>query len=148
MKNEEAFLDLLQQKQELMFNMYCITKDTVLNEKDVEEDAEIYVELMEARNELVEKLKNLDEEMNSLEYVTNKETASSSFKEKELTLHCAIKRTAERIINLDRAMSAKIPKIREHFQREVKKLNSSKSMRSVYEKDYIFSDGYYLDKKN
>jgi hypothetical protein len=128
-------LEDLQKKRELFSLIYDITNKTVFSGD--ENDADIYVGLMEERQELFNQIKILDE--GKSEGMPSKEA------ERILT---DIKVTINKIVSLDKAIETKSERIMNELKKSLKDVNQGMSASKSYIDHISTSDGMYFDQKN
>lgn len=115
---EETYRGLLLQKKELVFRLLRLTNDAALADESPENNAESYIGLVEAREEIINQLKELD---GSLEGA-----APPGMAEESASINREIKEMANQIARLELDVNKKALGIMTHFRREIGIVNNQK----------------------
>lgn len=123
---ETVFLSLLLQKKELVFRLLRMTNDTQLAETDAAANAERYIGLVEAREEVINELKKLNGEMANLQEPPGVSREAG-------LLNREIKEMLEQIVRLEPELREKAANIMKHLQQEIKNINNRKKISGAYD---------------
>lgn len=123
---ETVFLSLLLQKKELVFRLMRMMNDTPLTETDAAANAERYIGLVEAREEVINELKKLNGELANLQEPPGVSREAG-------LLNREIKEMLEQIVRLEPELRGKAANIRTHLQQEIKNINNRKKISGAYD---------------
>jgi len=153
-EKEKAIIALLEERNMLLYDVLSLTEPVKFHK----DDAEKYVELMEARQERFDKMKNIVDELEALgfDYTMNRHSEYSSsteisgsdeFKKSAEDLYNAGRAAAYRIKELDLSHKPIIEEIRAAFVEQIKTANERKNARNLYSDDNMPYDGGRLFNK-
>lgn len=142
-ENGSSLVDYLNQKREMLNEMLFLTKSVRFNGTDT--DAENYIALVEKRQEIMDKIHNLDMEADfSPEKI---DTLPIGLSKDAGLLWDNIKSLAAQIIELDKELLEKAEGIVNNLKGNMKIMQEGKSIRNIYSEDMTAYNGYYFDKR-
>jgi hypothetical protein len=142
-ENGSSLVDYLNQKREMLNEMLFLTKSVRFNGTDT--DAENYIVLVEKRQEIMDKIHNLDMEADfSPEKI---DTLPIGLSKDAGLLWDNIKSLAAQIIELDKELLEKAEGIVNNLKGNMKTMQEGKSIRNIYSEDMTAYNGYYFDKR-
>lgn len=142
-ENGSSLVDYLNQKREMLNEMLFLTKSVRFNGTDT--DAENYIALVEKRQEIMDKIHNLDMEADfSPEKI---DTLPIGLSKDAGLLWDNIKSLAAQIIELDKELLEKAEGIVNNLKGNMKTMQEGKSIRNIYSEDMTAYNGYYFDKR-
>ncbi|MBE6012797.1 hypothetical protein [Anaeropeptidivorans aminofermentans] len=142
-ENGSSLVDYLNQKREMLNEMLFLTKSVRFNGTDT--DPENYIALVEKRQEIMDKIHNLDMEADfSPEKI---DTLPIGLSKDAGLLWDNIKSLAAQIIELDKELLEKAEGIVNNLKGNMKTMQEGKSIRNIYSEDMTAYNGYYFDKR-
>ena len=131
MTDKDAYHSLLLQKKELVFRLLRMMNDAALKEASVEKNAERYIGLVEAREEIIGELKKLDGEMEQLGKLP-------SMSEETALLGQQIREMTDQIARLEPGIRKKASGIAVNLQRQISDINERKKISGLYEPGRLY----------
>jgi alpha-ketoglutarate-dependent taurine dioxygenase len=114
MTDAKEYRSLIEQKKGLVFELLRLSNDVELKEGTPEQGADRYADFVEAREELIAKLKALDQEM---EAFSGQELAEDSVELR--TMLQEIQTMIDQVIRLEPEIQRKALVLSTHFQRRI-----------------------------
>lgn len=128
---------LLEHKYDLIKEVFNITKDTTF--VGDENDSERYIELMEKRTDIFERIYALDSEI---------ESEKSTGFDKDVELNKKIKIKMQEIIDLDNENQPFIKKAKNELKHSIKNYKTGKNLNKGYAQYVALNEGMSFDTKN
>jgi len=125
----------LQKKSELLNRVLALTEAAVFT--GGEDDADVFISLIEARGELFDQIKILDDEIPDAALNTEAEAVLAD-----------IKKTAGRIYAVDKRHEAETARMMAGLKKSLKEIKDGRNVSQKYTDFIAVSDGMYFDKKN
>ena len=128
-------VELLRKKKELLTRVLAMTEAAVFTGD--EDDAQVYIDLTDARGELFSQIKILDDKISDTASCTEAEALSDD-----------VKAIARRIYALDEKNAAAAARIMDGFKKSLRDIKDGKNVSQKYTGFLPVSDGMYFDQKN
>jgi len=141
-ENEKLAIGLLEERNQLLYEVLGITEPVNLDKDDIEK----YVELIEARQEKFDRLYEIDEELKTYGYGEMTESGSKEFLKASEDLYNSARATAYRINEIDLSRKPIVEEIKTTFMEELKTVNERRSARNLYSDNSTLSATHYFDK--
>lgn len=142
-ENSSSLVAYLEKKREMLNEMLFLTKSVKFNGTD--KDPEKYIELIEKRQELMDKIQKLDTEA---DFSPGKiDMLPIGLRKDAGLLWDNIKSLAAQIIELDKELLEKAQYIVNNLKDNMKTMQEGKSIRNIYNEDAAAYNGYYFDKR-
>lgn len=116
MTEKEAYRSLLAQKKELMFKFLRLSNDVTLTDPSPEQNAESYIRLVEAREEVIDDLRRLDGELDQF-------GEPPGMSDESALLNQEMKEMADQMARLETDIRSKASGVMSRLQREIKVIN-------------------------
>jgi len=127
--------ELLQKKNDLLSRVLKLTEAAVFT--GGEEDAQTFIDLIEARGELFEQIKTLDDKISDAALSTEAGAVLAD-----------IKKTAGLIYAIDKKNEAETARMMASLKKSLKEIKDGRNLSLKYTDFIAVSDGMYFDKKN
>ncbi|MCL1996299.1 MAG: hypothetical protein FWG63_08840 [Defluviitaleaceae bacterium] len=132
MTDYKETLELLYRKRDLVTNMFLITRS--LSFTGIEEDVVRYIDLIETRQKDIKKIMEIEKELEEEPHSSVLAAPPKEFSEMAELLAAEIKEQSEQIIDMDNKSKPEIQKAYGILKGQVKGVNVSKNIKSIYER--------------
>ncbi len=138
MEQRETLKTILEQKQQILHDIYVITNS--LNLKNDHEPLQSYISMVEGRELLFDRLKEKDLILSTYD-LTKIDSETKVLLDK-------IAETMQNIIEKDKMLKGQLPEYMTELKQNIKNLNESRSAFNHYQNDFYFERGGRFDMSN
>ena len=133
MSNNEDTQELLYQKRDIVINMLNATLIAPLS--GGENDAQIYIDLIETRQRYINKIIKIDEILNTQPHKANLSNPSPQLLLKINEIQQTIKDATKKLKEVDDKNNPHVNKAMQEMKKQIKDVNVSKNIKNIYDKD-------------
>jgi hypothetical protein len=140
---EKAIILLLEGRNMLFYDVLSLSESVRLNN----DDAETYVEFMEARQERFDEISEISAKLEELGFDQSKAVALGSleFRRKAGDLFNDARATSFKIKKIDDSLAPTVLEIKSNYMEQVRALNTRKSAKELYSDDNLQANTRYFD---